>query len=472
MVSFMEVIDRALKGPFYSEKNFDLKVFVPKLKEVVKKYEIKYDPENPIPSDNDLADRLFKAGVEFYANVGTYCVDTERVIRFTEAEIKEALVTAPSAPVFGEGKEAKALVARRPESDIPPWCFVGAVGAVVSCGEIFLSLIQGYGLIPLANSITTPTLATVNGVPVRANSPLEVLGSIQTVTLAREGLRRAGRPGLPIMNSIATAGSDTAKIAGSQFGLRPSDGWLIGGMSEMKINFERLNEIAYVESLGGHVVAETCPILGGYCGGPEGVAVANVAYHLHSILMLRGAIQLTFPIHFNYSCSTTRDVMWAVSASSQAISRNSHFPLLTIPIIAAGPMTEMNFYETATQVITCIVSGSSIEGGSAAKNVLIDHSTPMEPLWASEVAHSVIGMSRVQANEIVNRLLSKYENNLGNPPQGKKYQECYDINTLEPSREFVELYRRIKKEVAGFGLKFKYELCRYCCGNAVPGIVE
>jgi len=455
MVSFMEVIDRALKGPFYSEKDFDLKVFVPRLREVIKKYEIKYDPEDPVPSDNDLADRVFKAGIELYANVGTYCVDTERIIRFTKEEIEEALVTAPSAPVFGEGKEAKALVARKPESDIPPWCFLGATGAIVSCGEIFLSLIQGYGLIPLANSITTPTIATLNGIPIRAGSPLEILSGIRTVTLAREGLRRAGRPGLPIMNSISV-GSDTAKIAGSQFGLRPSDGWLIGSMAEMKVNFERLNEIAYVLALGGHVVAETAPMLGGYCGGPEGVAVTNAAYHVQSILVYRGVCQDSFPIHSKYSCSTGRNTLWAISVSNQAISRNSHFPLFTIPIIASGPMTEMHFYETAAQVITCIVSGGSIEAGSAAKNVLIDHITPMEPLWASEVAHAVIGMKRTEANEIVNRLLPKYENNLDNPPKGKKYQECYDIKTLEPSRECIELYRRTKKEFAGYGLKFKY----------------
>jgi len=451
----MEVIDRALKGPFCSEKDFDLKVFVPRLKEVIKKYEIKYDPENPIPSDNDLADRVFKAGVEFYANVGTYCVDTERSIRFTQEEIEEALVIAPSAPVFGEGKEAKALVARKPESDTPPWCFIGATGAIVSCEEIFLSLIQGYGLIPLANSITTPTIATLNGILIRAGSPLEILSGIRTVTLAREGLRRAGRPGLPIMNSISV-GSDTAKIAGSQFGLRPSDGWLIGSMAEMKVNFARLNEIAYVLSLGGRVVAETSPMLGGYCGGPEGVAVTNAAYHIQSILVYRGACQDSFPIHSKYSCSTGRNTLWAISVSNQAISRNSHFPLFTIPIIAAGPMTEMNFYETASQVITCIVSGGSIEAGSAAKNVLIDHITPMEPLWASEVAHAVIGMKRAEASEIVNRLLPKYENNLDNPPKGKKYQECYDVKTSEPGRECIELYRRTKKEFAGYGLKFKY----------------
>jgi len=455
MISFIGMIERALKGPFSSEEDFDLNVFVPKLREVIKKYEIKYDPENPIPSDNDLADRIFQAGLEFYANVGTYCTDTQRIIKFTRAEIEEALVTAPSAPVFGEGKDAKALVARRPESDTPPWCFLGATGAIVSCGEIFLSLLEGYGLNPLADSITIPTLTTLNGVQIRADSPLEILSGITTVTLAREGLRRAGRPGLSIMNCVSV-GSDAAKIAGSQFGLRPSDGWLIASVSEMKVNFERLNEIAYVKSLGGHVNAVSSPMLGGFCGGPEGAAVASVAYHIQSILVFRGSCHDSSILHFKYSCNTGRDVLWATSMTNQAISRNSHFPLLTCTVIASGPMTEMHFYENAAQVITATVSGGSTEAGSAAKNVLMDHVTPMEPLFASEVAHAVVGMKRNEANEIVNRLLRKYENDLDDPPKGKKFQECYNIGTLEPSREYTELYRKMKNELSDYGLKFKY----------------
>jgi len=457
MVSFMKVIDRALKGPFCSEKDFDLKVFVPKLREVIKKYEIKYDPENPIPSDNDLADRIFKAGMEFYANVGTYCVDTERIIRFTEEEIEEALVIAPSAPVFGEGKEAKALVARKPESDIPPYCFIGAGGAAVSNEELFASILEAYAsFLPLADSITTPSIKAINGKTVRAGSPLETLACIRSSVLAREALRRGGRPGLPIMNSIATAVSDTAKIAGSQFGLRPSDGWLIGSRAEMKIDFERLNEIAYVLSLGGHVVAETAPILGGYCGGPEGVAVANVAYHIHCILVLKGSTQLTFPIHFNYSCTTSRDVLWSVSVSSQAISRNSHFPFFILSYTAAGPMTEMCLYELAAAVTASVVSGASIEFGGVTKGTVADHFTPMEPRLASEVAHGVVGMTRLQGNEIVKGLLAKYEEDIPQAPKGEKYQECWDIQSKEPKPAYLELYQKIKQELAEYGIPFRF----------------
>ena len=40
MLDFFEIIRRALNGPYYSEQDFDMKVVVPKLRQVVKKYGI------------------------------------------------------------------------------------------------------------------------------------------------------------------------------------------------------------------------------------------------------------------------------------------------------------------------------------------------------------------------------------------------------------------------------------------------
>jgi len=457
MVNLIEIIDRALEGPFTSENDFNLNIFVPKLREVIKKYEIKYDPENPLSCDDGLADSVFKAGIELFADVGIYCVDTERIIKFTEEEILESLAEAPCCPVFGEGSDAKALVARKPESDIAPWCFLGAGGAAVSNETLFESILEAYALfLPLANSITTPSIKHIEGRLVRTKSPLEILACMRSSTLARSALRKGGRAGLPIMNSIASAVSDTAKIAGSQFGLRPTDGWLIGTISEMKINFERLNEIAYVRNLGGHIVAESAPILGGYCGGPEGTAVTNVAYHLNSILLMKGSCQLTFPIHVHHGCTSARDVLWANSASAQAISRNSHFPFFILNYVAAGPMTEMCLYEIAATVINAVVSGASIEFGGVTKAVEVDHFTPMEPKWASEIAHGVIGMTRSQGNEIVKKILAKYEDNIPNAPKGKTYEQCWDMKTKQPIREYKQLYQKIKAELAELGVRFKF----------------
>ncbi|MHC4354657.1 MAG: monomethylamine:corrinoid methyltransferase, partial [Planctomycetota bacterium] len=344
-----------------------------------------------------------------------------------------------------------------PESDIAPWCFLGAGGAAVSDETLFESILEAYAsFIPLADSITTPTIKHIEGRVVRTKSPLEILACIRSSTLARSALRKGGRAGLPIMNSIASGVSDTAKIAGSQFGLRPTDGWLIGTMAEMKINYERLNEIAYVMNLGGNIVAESAPILGGYCGGPEGVAVANVAYHLNSILLMKGSCQLTFPIHYNHGCTSVRDILWANSVSAQAISRNSHFPFFVLNYVAAGPMTEMCLYETAATVINAVVSGASIEFGGVAKAVEVDQFTPMEPKWASEIAHGVIGMTRSQGNEIVKQLLAKYEDDIPNAPKGNTYEQCWDMKTKQPIQDYLKLYQRLKAQLAELGVRFKY----------------
>ena len=83
MISFSEIVERAFTGPLCSERDFDLDIFVPNLRSVVAKYDIKYDPQNPVPADDELSDRVWAAAMEFLCNTGVYCLDTERRILFT-----------------------------------------------------------------------------------------------------------------------------------------------------------------------------------------------------------------------------------------------------------------------------------------------------------------------------------------------------------------------------------------------------
>ncbi len=453
MVDFFEVIRRALNGPYFSERDFDMKVVVPKLRQVVKKYGIHFDPQNPVPNDDQLADDLFQAALELCAETGCYCTDTSRVIRFTKEELLEGLRDAPKAPVFGEGRDRKAMLGRKPESNIRPWCFVGAGGATCSNEDVYVRLVEGYGRNPLANSVTCPNLATINGMSTRAGSPLELLACIRAVELGRAALRRAQRPGLPIMNSISTAVTDAGKITGSEFGLRDTDCWVVGFAAEFKVSFQRLNEVAYILARGGQLIGECGPILGGFAGGPEGVAVVSTAYLLYSILVLRASVHLTFPLHLR-GWNTSQQLLWTQSLATQAISRNNHMPQLWYTYCAAGPMTEMNLYEIATGMITGVVSGGNVEFGGvgAARNV--DHLSPVEPRFASEVAHAAVGLSRVEANEIVKKLLVKYEDRLFDPPKGTPFQQSHDWGSIEPCQEYVDLYSRIKEELISYGLTF------------------
>ena len=456
MISFFDVIDRAMTGPHCPESDFEMKVLYPKIQEVVGKYSIQYDPDNPIPADDDLADRVFNAGFDLYQEVGLYCPDTERIMKFSKQELLDALNDAPSRSVLGEGKDTAILRGRKPESDDPPFCWIGSLGAAVSTEELYASIMEAYGLwLPLANGITAPSLTTINGRTVRTGTPLEVMAAIRVTAMGREALRRSGRPGLAIMNNIATAGSDVAKIAGSQFGLRPTDSWVMGHTAEFKLGFHRLNEIAFVEPLGGIIIGETAPILGGFCGGPEGTAVANAAYHLSAIIAGRADAQLTFPTHFKLGCTSPRQAIWAKSVSVQAMTRNSHLPVFVDHYAAAGAMTDMFFYEAAADNISTVASGGHITSAGVAKATKVDHFTPFEPKFSSEVAHAVPGMKRSEANQIVKKLLDKYESRLGNPPVGKKYEECWDTQRNVPNEEYVNFYENIKKKISDIGIPLK-----------------
>jgi methylamine---corrinoid protein Co-methyltransferase len=323
--------------------------------------------------------------------------------------------------------------------------------------RLFEAVVRAAGEIPLGDGLTAPSLASVDGVPVRAGTPVEIMASIASTRLTREGLRKAGRTGMAVQNAIATAASDQAKIAGSQFGMRPSDGWLIGATVELKADWERLNEVAFVSALGGHIVAETCPMVGGYCGGPEGLAVANVAYHLQSILVFRGSYHLNFSIELHTACGTGRGVIWGTSASAQAITRNSHFPLQTSGLVAAGPGTEMQCYEAVAPVIAHVVSGSSVgpTGGSPG-NAVVDHVNPMNGRWCAEVAHASVGMSRTEANAMVKKLLDRYEDKIATAPRGKCFQDLFDVGTLKPCGELQAMYARARADLIDMGMTFTY----------------
>jgi methylamine--corrinoid protein Co-methyltransferase len=450
-VSFIEVLNRSLTGPAASEREFDYKVGS-KLRELVKKYDIKYDPENPIPSDDSLADDVFKAAIEFYADVGAYCMDTERRITFTEEEIKEGIKNAPHATLFGEGNEAKIFSARKPESKDPPWCHVGA-GISVSSEELLVKLVEGFASIPETDSISVPTLMEVDGVPIRT-PPLEVYGSIRMIALAHEGMKRAGRPGLPILNLVSTAASQIAGIAATapQFGIKPTDGWLVDAFPDLKIYNDVLTKAAYLLNWGANIGACYTPLIGGYSGGPEGTAIMSVAYSINGIMVLKSRYQLYYVSNIINGSSSSRDALWALSVSAQAISRNIKVPIIHLSYQAADSATEMLFYEMAAAMLACVASGISVESNHPSKAAITDHILPMESEFYCKVAHAVTGMKRSEANELVKTLLPKYEKDLSNPPKGKKYQECYDVKTGKPKEEYLKFYKSIVKKIADLGI--------------------
>jgi methylamine--corrinoid protein Co-methyltransferase len=357
---------------------------------------------------------------------------------------------------MGEGKDRFIWTPRLPDSETQPWLHVGT-GIVNTDEQIAFNMVSSYARIKQANSVSVPALEKVDGQMVSSGTPTEILGAIRAIKTARDALRDAGRPGLAIGNCISAAGTSLATIAASasQFGLRPSDGWLVGALAEMKFDMGALNKAAYLASWHANIGNESGPLVGGYAGGPAEVAVLNVAYRLIGLLVLNCSYHLTFPVHITKGCSTSRDVLWSVAVSSQAISRNMKELVWSLGYNSAGPMTKQFFYESAAYIATVISSGLSAQTCHPARALLNDYITPMEMLGNVELIEACVGIKRIEANELVKQLLNMYENNIDNAPVGKKYQQCYDVNTGEPCQEYMDLYGQVKKELRGMGFNYK-----------------
>ena len=60
----------------------------------------------------------------------------------------------------------------------------------------------------------------------------------------------------------------------------------------------------------------------------------------------------------------------------------------------------------------------------------------------------------VQIFVIVLRLIDSYEDKLKEPPEGDRYQDCYDVVTGKPGDAYVRLYQEVKEELFGLGIPF------------------
>ena len=453
MVSILDVCERARKGPTLAAESFDLDGVYLTLKRLAKKYDIRYDPRTPVPSDDALADKVFDAALDFFVECGVYFQDTHSAIRFSREEVLNAVATYNGDCRFGEGKEARVFRSRKPDSSSRPWCHVGS-GTVASTEEIASRIVQGNASIQAADSMSVNALESIDGRKIVTGQPTEILGAIRSLEIAREACRLAGRPGLPIINGIAAAGSAIATIAAAapQFVLRPSDCIIVGSIVEFKTNREMLAKVAWCQASGYNIVLAGAPMLGGFAGGPEGTAILNAAYVFLGMLVYQCNYYLSLPLHINYSCSTTRDVIWATAVSSQAIARNTNMPTLTLAYVVGGPMTESFYYESAAFVAASIASGVSTQTPHPAKAALTDYVTPMEMKVTTEMALACAGMTRKEADKLVSKLLPKYEDGLATASIGKSYTQCFDIATGRPRDEYVAFVAKVKKEMSALGM--------------------
>ena len=211
----------------------------------------------------------------------------------------------------------------------------------------------------------------------------------------------------------------------------------------MKVDMSLMNMIAGWKTAGDLIMVEQMPMFGGYCGGIEETAICDVAATLASYALMDCDIHLDGPIHIRWGTTTTRETLQIAAHSAAAIDLNTDLLLGNQYYTLAGPCTEMCLLETAAQAITDTASGRElISGAASSKGVVKDRTSGMEARMMGEAAISAAGMDIQEANAVLDNLVSLYERNFSRPPVGKRFQDCYDITSVTPSKEYLKVYEK------------------------------
>jgi methylamine--corrinoid protein Co-methyltransferase len=228
-------------------------------------------------------------------------------------------------------------------------------------------------------------------------------------------------------------------------------------LNELKIDLDGLQMVAGWIMNGDIIMIEQMPILGGYAGGIEETAIVDVATHLITFTLCNGDFHLDGPVHVRWGITTAREPLTVAGHCNMAIDRNTHLLTSNQYYPLAQPCTEMCLLETAAQAITDTASGRElISGSAAAKGVALDYTTGMEARVMGEVAKAVAGRDIEKVNVVLDKLISLYEGNYRNPPQGKTFQQCYNVVKVVPTPEHLEVYGKAVETLEGLGLKFTF----------------
>jgi methylamine--corrinoid protein Co-methyltransferase len=456
MVSYWDFIRRIESGEIIAEADYDRKIGQV-AQDMVQKYDIRYTPDDPVPADDALADRVFEAAIELFMQLGIFVIDTRKVVTFERDEIEEALAHVPAEVVYGTGNERVVVPHRMVEDERDPIVFFSAVGTPVP-EEDFVKICMSYVQEPLADTFSGPLITTYRGMPIASGSPVEVEAGIWNVIKLREAAQFAGRPDISIHNFMSIAERTDATIAAArpEFGVREGDGLFTAAIAEMKVDYERLKRIAFQMHTPYVIGGLYGPLMGGYAGGPEATAIVLVAHHFLGLFAFRAHRHNGFPININQTCNTTREMLWLVSVSGQAIARNTKLVTVANAFMASGPCTEMITYELAAHSLAATVSGWHLNPSAVARNRFPSHCSGMEPRMHAEVGHVAAraGITRKDASKIVNKLLDFYEKDIKTAPKGKSFRECYDIETVQPTEEYTGLWKKSRSTLHDMGLDF------------------
>lgn len=456
MISLLDIAERTQKGPRMDEKEWNLTLYK-RMGELAKKYGIEHPGgECYFNLDDDLAERAFQAAVDFLTEMGIYCLSTGRVVQFAEGEIYTAIKEAPSRLVVGEGKDARVLTQKKVEGEeLLNQC----PGHHAPFSEKLAPLVvKNYAQIGGGDYLEGINFTRVDEREI-FEAPTEAYAARREVAWMREGVRKAGRPGMAVAYyPITTKASTLIAPMDPVSGLRRTDGILLSILPDIKIEQDLLTAAIVYDDYGCFKInGGGAGAIGGFCGGAEGAIIEAIVKTIGAWLAYRDVLSNTGVWDIRVTTAKKMEVhppkIWGCSVVLQALNRKTNFICFGDTSAQSGPGTETHLMELGILAIQAAINGANLYVARQSRARMDASQTPVEPEFMREVADATIqaGIGREEASRIIGALAGKLAGR--EVEQGPEdIVECYDFIYHKPTAEYKRIYQKVKEEFRNAGI--------------------
>ena len=473
MITLLEIAERAYMGPKTPENDWNIGLFR-KMQELVERHGLDYSgPEIFFDVPDDYADRAFQAAIDFLAEMGVYCVTTNRVINLTEDEVREAIREIPGEFTIGSGRDAR-IIRKREVEDRQAVNVIGG-GHWPWPEDVGCRIMKNYAQVLRTDIVEGFNLNVVSGREIRG-LPMQVYAMKREAAQMREAVRRAGRPGMAItLYIISTKAAALMAPMNPDAGLRPSDGILLSVLPDTKIEADMIAAAIAYEEYGSYKVnGGAFASIGGFCGGVQGAIIETIVKHLVAWIVYRDRIQYNGTAgRYLFGQRTPNErpsLIWPTFVVHNALSRNSN--LIRFGGIEDILFRKLWFPKFGTEAFLLSKAGSAVANTVLGANLnLIGYQTPFDVEFSIDVSEATIkaGIKREEVGEILQKIdgmiEKKYVPEAEDWPIDRRMMAYKDydryLGTLErffdfdrgwPKKECKENAEKVMKDLEDVGL--------------------
>jgi methylamine--corrinoid protein Co-methyltransferase len=438
-------IERSSTGPIMSEEKFETELFPQVLEDLQAKYKLEWNPDEGVMIDPDVADAVFNAGLELLLEVGLYCKDTRRIVKFSQEEVLEAIATARHEVTFGQGRQAFTMSPRAPGDAQHPFTFFPA-GALTKNLDQYRTFARTVMQEPTCDGVIPIPLLGLGELKNILDTPMQTVVCQTEARMMNEVAAWAGKPGLffGIPMSATTAHAMMSSFGEGLYN-KHNCTLPVQILQDMRINYDRFNLSFFADQHGIEPWMSCSPAIYAYLTGPEQAAMEIIAHTLGMLCYSGGSLvqAMSISVHGAY---TGKDISWCNSAAGLAAERNLKLPWVTFGSTGSpgSAFSDDAWYGTALACINACISGMEglwLAGGG----------TGIEARWAGEMARAAATLTPQEGREIIDKIYAAERKPNAAPASLHK---IYDLKTLQPHQELVDQYRKFTQIFQDWGLDY------------------